>query len=132
MAIKFLQEKERQEAMIYITVFVVVLTGLIYFVGVDFDFKEPDIVLEGKDNFLEIRTTLDEIKANHDLTKFRTFTLIPPFDEIPGRPNPFNADGIEVIRIVEEKPLEIEDRGNDLFESPGEGNGGLLEEIIVE
>ena len=118
--------------MIYIAVFVIVLAGLIYFVGVNFDFKEPDIVLEKRDNFLEIRTTLEGIKHNHDLDRFRTFTLIPPFDEIPGRPNPFSPDGIEAVRIVEGKPLEIEDRGNDLFELPVEGNGGLLEETIVE
>ena len=113
MAIKFLQEKKNQEIVIYIAAFMVILAGLVYFVGVDFDFKEPDIVLEGRDNFLEIRTTLDEINLNHDLTRFRTFTLIPAFDETPGRPNPFNPN----------RTLEIEERGDNLFELPGEGVG---------
>ena len=108
--------------MIYATVFVVVLTGLIYFVGVDFNFKEPDIVLEGRENFLEIRATLDEIKTNHDLTGFRTFNLIPPFDEIPGKTNPFNPDGRDG------GPLEIEERGDNLFDPPDEEIDPVVEE----
>lgn len=114
--------------MIYVAVFVAVLAGLIYFVGVDFDFEEPDVVLEGRDNFLEIRTTLEQIESDHDFARFRTFTLIPPFEDIPGRSNPFNPDGIEPADLAEEGSSETEGRGDDLFELPEEETEPIIEE----
>ncbi len=112
MAIKFLQEKEKQETLIYLAVFVAILAGLIYFVGADFDFEEPEVVLEGRENFLEIKETLEQIESRYDFARFRTFTLIPAFGDRPGRANPFQAEGMEIVDI------EGEEREDDLFDVP--------------
>jgi len=128
MAIKFLQEKERQEIMIYVVAFIATLVGLVYFVGLDFNFEKPEVVLEGRENFFEIKTTLEQIEATHDLAKFRTFTLIPLFDGVPGRTNLFSLDGIEAVGVANEGFVEMEERGAVLFELPEEET----EEMIAE
>ncbi len=126
MAIKFLQEKKKQEIMIYLAGFIIILSALIYFIGVDFDFEEPDVVLEGRENFLEIRTTLESIESDYDFARFRSFNLIQPFGETPGRQNPFQAEGMETIEVIEEEVVEVtepvaeEEPFEDIFDSPEE------------
>ncbi len=127
MAIKFLQEKERQETLIYIAVFVAIFAGLIHFVGVNFDFKEPEVVLEGRENFLEIKETLEQIESQYDFARSRTFTLIPPFGDRPGRSNPFQAEGMGGI-----VDIETEGREDDLFEVPETVTEPVTEPVTEE
>ncbi|MGB3988141.1 MAG: hypothetical protein WBK67_00370 [Minisyncoccales bacterium] len=111
MAIKFLKEKEKQETLVYLAVFIIALAGLIHFIGIDLEFKEPEVTLEMRENFLEIKPTIDKILDLQDFNRLRTFSLIPPFNHTPGRPNPFQSDGIESGELPE-------GGREDLFELP--------------
>lgn len=94
--------------MIYVVVFAAIIVGLIYFIGIDFNFEEPEVVLEGRENFFEIKTTLEQIEATHGFAEFRTFTLIPLFDGVPGRTNLFSLDGIDAVEVVETEEMIAE------------------------
>ncbi len=133
MAIKFLREKEKQETLIYLAVFLAIMALLVYFRGVDFNFNEPDITLEGRENFLEIRETLDIIESRQRFDRFRSFELIPPFGERPGRLNPFTTEGMtmtigsdpggggEEEAAAQQEP---EDFFEDFFSPIGDENDG--------
>ncbi len=113
----------------YLAGFIVIFSALIYFIGVDFDFKEPDVTLEGRENFLEIRATLENIESSYDFTRFRSFNLIQPFRAILGRQNPFRAEGMETVQVIEEEVVEVtepvEVPFEDFFDFPEE-------EIVTE
>ena len=109
--------------MLYVVIFAAIIVGLVYFVGLDFNFEKPEVALEGRENFFEIKTTLEQIEATHDLAEFRTFTLIPLFDGVPGRTNLFSPNNIDAVEVV-----ETEEREAVLFELPEEET----EEMIAE
>jgi len=94
--------------MTYIIVFIATFVGLIYFIGIDFNFEEPEVVLEGREGFFEIRTTLEQIEATYDFAEFRAFTLIPLFDGVPGRTNLFSLDGMDAVRVAETEEMITE------------------------
>lgn len=132
MATNFLQEKKKQEVLIYVMVFAIIFTALYHFVGINFDFKKPGVVLEERDDFHKIGATLEHIKSTHDLDNFRAFTPILPFDGVPGRSNLFSIDNIETV----EEPFEVEEESLDKelpqIEEENELPGEVTEEVVEE
>ena len=113
---KFIKEQEKQEILVYTGVFLVVFFLLFNFVGVSFDFSIMPRYLESKKNFGEIKVKLERSREMYNINELRTFELIPLFDGITGKEDPFSREVIvreEVEEVAEEEPEILEDSEED-------------------
>ncbi len=127
MAIKFLEEKENKEAILYLIIFVLVLFGLIRFVGIDISFKKQEVAFKERNDFSKIETALKEIEASYDFENLRPFELIPPHTGPFGRDNPFQAQGMSAY-LNEGRQEEVSESPEEEVEEPSENEEEVTEE----
>ncbi len=102
MATNVTKEKERQETLLYIFVFLISFIILMWLLTPSFDFSiSPEIEIKERRDHLEIIGILEQI----DFEEFSEFNTIPEFEGEPGRANPFS---VEVISITPDNLIEEE------------------------
>jgi hypothetical protein len=103
MATNIIKEKERQENLVYVFIFLVVFIVLFWIFPPSFNlsFSNDQEKFE-KESHLEIISILEGISLN----KFGDFETPPVFQEISGRDNPFSLEGTSSRAIIEEEVQE--------------------------
>ncbi|MDD4062602.1 MAG: hypothetical protein PHV25_02395 [Candidatus Pacebacteria bacterium] len=115
---KFIKEQEKQEILVYIGVFLVIFFLLFNFVGISFDFTVMPHYLESKKNFGEIKAKLEKASELYNINELRTFELIPDFDGITGKDDPFSR--------------EVAPREDSTIEEGPEEDSVIAEDPIIE
>jgi hypothetical protein len=117
MATNIIKEKERQENLVYVFVFLVAFILLFWIFPPSFNFSfSSDQEKFEKESHLEIISILEEINLN----KFGDFETPPVFQEISGRDNPFFLGGASPRVVIGE-----EDQGENQEEVQEEENNDL-------
>ncbi len=111
MATNIIKEKEKQQDLLYVFIFLAIFLILFWLFPPSFDFSPPITELETteKDDYLTIMETLDGI----DFEALGDFRLIPAFDGTLGRGNPFSRDITVVIEETTEEEEEEEDEEDE-------------------
>lgn len=128
MAIKFIQEKEKQKTLVYVLVFLVIFFILFLLRGISFDFSAKEALQ--KEDVVEVNfSMLDEM----GIENLREFPLIPSYQELIqrsedqnpkiGRENPLLSSSMSP-QITEEEEIEMEETEEESQEE--------LEEEITE